>query len=259
MERRKPDNEIPIGVSSCLLGDNVRYDGGNKRDRYLVERLGKWFRWIPVCPEVEYGLPVPRETMRLEGDPSKPRLVTVRTRVDHTEAMKTWAERRLDELEGEDICGYIFKSGSPSSGMRAVRVFNEEGRVVGKGVGIFAAAFMKRFPLIPVEEELGLADPRLRESFIERVSVFSRWKEMERGGGGIGDLLSFHEEHKMLVQSRGTGHLDEMKRILSDAGKRRIEELREEYFLLLMDALLLPAACRENGKVPRYMEGCLER
>jgi uncharacterized protein YbbK (DUF523 family) len=136
--------KIRIGISACLLGENVRYDGGHRHDPYLTDSLGRYFDWVPVCPEVEYGLGVPREPMRLEGDPEAPRLLTIRTRIDHTEGMLAWAAGKLDVLAGEDLCGFIFKEKSPSSGMAAVKVYNEAGVAGGKGVGIFAGAFRLR-------------------------------------------------------------------------------------------------------------------
>ena len=130
--------KIKVGISSCLMGNKVRYDGGDRLDRHLVETLGRYAEYVPVCPEAECGLPVPREPMRLEGDIGSPRLVTIETRLDHTDRMAGWAERRLAELEGENLCGFIFKANSPSCGMEGV-------------AGIFARAFMERFPLIPEE------------------------------------------------------------------------------------------------------------
>ena len=175
--------KIRIGISACLLGQNVRYDGGHQHDRYITDTLGRWFEWIPVCPEVEYGLPVPREAMRLFGDPENPHLVTIQTRIDHTDGMLAWADKRLEALAAEDLCGFIFKSGSPSSGMAAVKVYGEDGMAVEKGVGIFAGAFMKRFPLLPVEEDGRLNDPLLRENFIERIFVYRRRRNSKSGTG----------------------------------------------------------------------------
>ena len=139
--------EMRVGISSCLLGNEVRFDGGHKLDHYLHDTLGAFVEWVPVCPELEYGLPVPREALRLVGDPAAPRLVTSRTGVDHTDGMKAWAAQRLDGLEQEDLCGFVFKSRSPSSGMRQVKVYPAEGGAPSHtGVGIFARAFMERFP-----------------------------------------------------------------------------------------------------------------
>ncbi len=145
--------EIRLGISSCLLGDKVRYDGGHKLDRFLTDTLGRYAEFVPVCPEVECGLGVPREPMRLAGDPHRPRLVTIRTAEDHTERMLQWARRRVVELEEEDLCGFIFKSRSPSSGMERVKVYDEGKRPIKTGVGLFAGVFMGHFPLVPVEDE----------------------------------------------------------------------------------------------------------
>jgi len=175
-------NKIKIGISSCLLGERVRYDGGHKHNYYITDTLGRFFQWIPVCPEVEYGLPVPREAMHLAGDPSSPRLVTINTGIDHTEGMKKWAEGRLNKLAQEEICGFIFKSRSPSSGMQDVKVFTESGMPDKKGAGIFAAAFMKRFPRVPVVDDDSLNDQVLRENFIEQVFVFSGQPEFIKKG-----------------------------------------------------------------------------
>ena len=168
--QRPAGETMRVGISSCLLGNPVRYDGGHKLDRWLRDTLGAFVEWVPVCPEVEYGLPIPRETLRLVGDPSEPRLVTARGGVDHTAGMKGWAARRLDGLAGEDLCGFVFKSRSPSSGMRQVKVYPEGGGApAAAGAGIFARAFMERFPLLPVEDDERLADPALCEAFIKRL------------------------------------------------------------------------------------------
>ena len=163
------EDRIRLGISACLLGQEVRYDGGHKLDRFLRDTLGGYVDYVPVCPETECGFGIPREAFRLVGDPESPRLVTSRTHQDHTERMKTWAGKRVRELEKEDLCGFIFKSNSPSSGMERVKVYNEKGMPEKKGVGMFARAFMEHFPLIPVEEEGRLHDPGLRENFIEGI------------------------------------------------------------------------------------------
>ncbi len=157
-EKETVRRQIRVLVSSCLLGEKVRYDGGHKRDPILVETLGRFFEVVPVCPEVECGLPTPREAMRLEGDPAHPRLITVKTGVDHTGKMQRWIGRKLQDLEGMELCGYICKKDSPSCAID----------------GMFTKAFMDHFPLIPVEEEGRLQDPALREMFVERVFTLHR-------------------------------------------------------------------------------------
>ena len=163
---------IKLGVSKCLLGENVRYDGEHKLDRVIRDTLGQYVDFVPVCPEVECGMPVPREAMQLAGNPASPRLTTIRTQKDLTDQMLNWTGIRVRQLEKEGLCGYIFKSNSPSCGIKEVKVYNEKGMPVKKGVGLFARAFMKHFPLLPTEDEDRLHDPGLRENFIESIFAF---------------------------------------------------------------------------------------
>lgn len=166
---------IKIGVSSCLLGEKVRYDGGHKHDRYITDTLGKLFAIVPVCPEVGCGMTTPREAMRLEGDPANPRLVAIKTGIDKTGQMLAYCATRVRELEAEDLCGFIFKKNSPSCGLCRVKVYNN-GVAARSGSGLFAAAVARHFPLLPLEEEGRLSDPAIRENFIERVFSYRRWK-----------------------------------------------------------------------------------
>lgn len=247
--------KIKVGISTCLLGENVRYDGGHQWDRYLTDTLGKYFTWVPVCPEVECGLSIPREAMRLVGDPASPRLLTIRTRIDHTPGMQTWAERRLEGLAREDLCGFIFKSKSPSSGMAAVKVYREDGMPVKKGVGIFASAFMKRFPLLPVEEDGRLHDPLLRENFIERIFVYRRWQDRISAGGTQRDLVAFHTEHKLLILSHSPKHLTVLGRLVAAPGDLSLAERRDAYIRLLMEGLRLIATVKKQTNVLQHMAG----
>lgn len=164
---------IAIGVSSCLLGEHVRYDGGHKLDRYITDTLGQFFRFVPVCPEVGCGMPVPREAMHLEGDPAAPRLVTINSHIDKTEQMLAFCQQKVRELEREELCGFIFKKNSPSCGVNGVEVCNR-GEPAKLGRGLFAAAVIEHFPHLPVEEEGRLANPLIRENFIERVFACHR-------------------------------------------------------------------------------------
>jgi uncharacterized protein YbbK (DUF523 family) len=163
---------LRIGISQCLLGDRVRYDGGHKRDALLADTLSRQVEWVPVCPEVEAGLGVPREAMRLEGTAAVARLVTVTTMVDHTASMRQFSERRLRELEQLELCGYVFKARSPSCGIGGVPLVNTQGLEARDGVGLFACAFMKRFPLLPVEDEERLHDPQIARDFLKRASDY---------------------------------------------------------------------------------------
>src|SRR5262245_56612618 len=167
--------KIRLGISACLLGAEVRYDGGHKRDAFLTETLGPLVEWVPVCPEVEIGLGVPRDTLRLVGDAASPRLVVQRTGEDLGERMRRYARARTDALASLGLHGYVLKRGSPSCGLFRVRVYRDSGASGGTGRGLFAAALTERFPTMPVEEEGRLGDPALRENFIERVFAAARW------------------------------------------------------------------------------------
>jgi len=166
--------KIKIGISSCLLGKNVRYDGCHQHDPYITDILGRYFEWAPVCPEVECGLGIPREAMHLVGNPANPRLVTISTGIDHTDVIMKWAEKKLRELEKEDLCGFIFKSKSPSSAIRDVDIYSPSGIPLHKGVGIFGGSFIKRFPLIPAIDDDRLHNPILSEIFIKKVSAYKK-------------------------------------------------------------------------------------
>ncbi|RME43866.1 MAG: DUF523 domain-containing protein, partial [Chloroflexi bacterium] len=167
--------QIRLGISACLLGEQVRFDGGHKRDLFLLKTLGRFVQWVPVCPEVEMGLGTPRETLHLMGTPENPRLVTTRTEQDHTAAMQAWARERLEQLAGLNLHGYVLKKNSPSCGLFRVKVYDENNMPQRKGRGLFARALVDRLPLLPVEEEGRLHDMRLRENFIERVFTYQRW------------------------------------------------------------------------------------
>jgi uncharacterized protein YbbK (DUF523 family) len=160
---------IRIGVSACLLGEKVRYDGGDKRDLYVTETLGRIFEYVSVCPEVDYGLSVPREALRLVGDPASPRLIAIETGADHTGGMRRWAEMRLTGLDRENLLGFIFKTRSPSCGVKEVQVYDAQGRPAAAGSGLFAAAFIHRNPLIPVIDEEDLRDAVLGANFLHEV------------------------------------------------------------------------------------------
>ncbi len=250
--------KIKVGISRCLLGEKVRYDGGHKLDRYLTDTLGRYFDYVPVCPEVEYGLPIPREAMRLVGPADNPRLVTIKTGIDHTDGMLEWAQKKLRELEKENLCGFIFKSRSPSSGMQGVKVYSEKGMPEKKGVGIFARAFMKHFPIIPVEDEGRLNDPVIRENFIERIFVYKRWQEFMEKGGEHSGLVAFHSDHKYLIMSHSPRHLTELGRIVADARDFK-GDINSTYIKTMMDGLKLTATKRKNTNCLHHIMGYFKK
>ena len=161
--------KIPVGISACLLGEEVRYDGGHKRDAYLTDTLGTHFDYVPVCPEVGCGLPVPRESMHLVGTPAQNRLIGIKSGTDYTDRMQAYCDRTIESLRTRNLHGFIFKAKSPSSGLFRVKCYDANGQPAGFSTGLWAAAFTAAFPRLPVEEDGRLHDPDLREGFIERV------------------------------------------------------------------------------------------
>jgi len=247
--------KIKLGISTCLLGEKVRYDGGHNLDRFLTDTLGKFVEYVPVCPEVECGLPIPRESMHLQGDPESPRLVTSRTKQDMTERMLSWAKKRVFELEKEDLYGFIFKSDSPSSGMERVRVYNEKGMPVKKGIGMYARIFMEHFPLLPVEDEGRLHDPKLRENFIERIFTLKRWREGLLKKDSRGNLVDFHAQHKLLILSHSPKHCQIMGKIVAKAKEIPLKDLYQQYQDILMEALKSKTTPKKNANVLMHMMG----
>jgi uncharacterized protein YbgA (DUF1722 family)/uncharacterized protein YbbK (DUF523 family) len=251
---------IKIGVSACLLGEAVRYDGGHKHDRYITDTLGRYFDFVPVCPEVDCGLPTPRESMRLEGDPAQPRLVTGKSRIDHTERMLAFASAKVRELEGADLCGFIFKKDSPSSGLFRVKVYPEGGGVAAKnGRGLFAAAVARHFPLLPLEEEGRLNDPALRENFITRVFTCRRWKDFLADKPTLGALVAFHARHKLLLMAHSPRHYRELGALVAQGKALPLPQLLQRYEELLLDGLSLLATAKKNTNVLQHIMGYFKK
>ncbi len=251
--------KIKLGISTCLLGENVRYDGGHQHDRFLTGTLGTYVKWYPVCPEVECGLPVPREAMRLVGEPDAPRLMTRKTGIDHTEKMTSWIRKKLQILAEEDLCGFIFKSKSPSSGYSGVKVYSSSGVPGKKGMGIFAAAFIDHFPLVPVEDEGRLHDPQIRENFIERVFVFRHWKKMLQENTGARGLIAFHTAHKLLLMAHSQKHYSLLGKMVAGAGKKEKKQFSHEYITLFMEALKLQATTKKHTNVLMHLAGYFKK
>lgn len=229
--------KMKLGISSCLLGHKVRYDGGHKYDNWLVETLGEWVDYVPVCPEVGCGLPIPREAMRLVGDPSAPKLLTQKTLIDHTERMKSFCDTTVESLKSKGLCGFVFKSKSPSSGMERVKVYPEKGGAASRnGVGIFANAFLKVNPLLPCEEEGRLHDPMLRENFIERIFIMQRWQNLIADKPTPGKLVEFHTRHKLLLMAHSPVHYKSMGKLVAEAAIKPFADVLDSYFTELMTA-----------------------
>ena len=249
------DSQIRLGISRCLLGDEVRFDGGHKRDHFLTDVLGRYVEWVPVCPEVEAGLGTPREAMRLVGDSPHPRLMTITSKHDHTETMNTMIVERLESLNKLGLSGFVFKKGSPSCGVERVRMYTERGMPSHTGPGIFAQAFRNQFPLIPVEEEESLYDPALRENFIERVFCYRRFQDLVRNGVTRQALVRFHTIHKYLLLSHSQSHYEAIGRLVSQVDRHRPKELTVKYGALFMKALAVQATVRKHVNVLHHIVG----
>jgi len=249
---------LRLGISACLFGQKVRYDGGHKLDAFLVHTLGRYVEWVPVCPEVEMGLPVPRETMSLAGDPESPRLVTTRTGTDYTDRMQCWAGERLQQLAGLGLSGFVFKKGSPSCGLLRVRVRDDTGVPAGTGRGLFAAAFAHRFPHPPVEEEGRLLDVRLRESFIERIFAYERLRPLLEAEGKPADLVRFHSAHKMTLLAHSPRHYQELGRLVAQAGSLPWDELIAQYAAGFTEGMKRLATPGKHANVLQHLLGFLK-
>ena len=253
------EGKFKIGISSCLLGNEVRWNSGHKLDKYLTNTLGQFVDYVPVCPEVEAGFGVPRESFRLVGDPDTPRLITFKSKTDHTDRMVAWAAKRVQELAKEDLCGFIFKSDSPSSGMIRVKVYNEKGMPHKVGIGIFARAFMEHFPLIPVEDDGRLNNPLIRENFILQIFTMKRWRDNMARKPGMGNLVDFHTRNKLLILSHSQKHYRLMGKLVAEGKKMTIKELYHQYQLLLMEALKLKTTIRKNTNVLQHLMGYFKK
>jgi len=259
MSKWEPPRKIRLGVSACLLGQEVRYDGGHKRDAFLTDVLGAFVEWVPVCPEVEVGLGVPRPPIRLVGTPAAPRLVVEKTGEDLTARMRRWASGRIGELEALGLHGYVLKRGSPSCGLVRVRVYGEDGTPGRVGRGVFAVALTKALPLLPVEEEGRLTDAGIRESFIERVFAAARWQAFTASRPRVRDLVAFHTAHKFAVLAHSPRDYTVLGRLVAGAGPRLAAETLATYGTRFMQALAVRATRARHVNVLQHLAGFLKR
>jgi uncharacterized protein YbgA (DUF1722 family)/uncharacterized protein YbbK (DUF523 family) len=251
-------NRPRIGISSCLLGEEVRFDGGHKRDTFLTQILDPYVEWVRVCPEVEVGMGVPRETLRLVRVNGDTRMMTTRTGVDHTDSMRAWAEKRTKDLAAMDLRGYVLKKDSPSCGMERVKVYGDGGgaRV---GVGTYAEVLKRRFPSLPIEEEGRLTDPILRENFIERVFAYDRLRALFDGRWSQASLVAFHTAHKMALLAHSTTAYQELGRLVARGAQLRRQELQRQYEDLFMRTLAKAATMKRHTNVLMHLAGHLKK
>jgi uncharacterized protein YbbK (DUF523 family)/uncharacterized protein YbgA (DUF1722 family) len=246
---------LRIGVSSCLLGEAVRWDGGHKRDRFVTDLLGRFVEFVRVCPEVESGLPVPRPTLRLVGAVEEPKLVFGESGEDYSETMLAWAHKRVDALAKLELCGYVLKSDSPSCGMERVKVYGKGGMSVKKGRGLFARVLMERLPLLPVEEDGRLNDAKLRETFVERVFAYRRWRDFDAQPFSLARFVAFHAAHKYLLLAHSPEHYASLGRLVARGEQLGRAELRDQYGRGIAQAMARPATRGRHFNVLQHMAG----
>jgi uncharacterized protein YbgA (DUF1722 family)/uncharacterized protein YbbK (DUF523 family) len=243
-----------LGISACLLGRKVRYDGGHKRDPFLTEVLGPFVEWVPVCPELEAGMGVPRESVRLLAPASNPRMIAERSAKDWTEAMNNFSAQRARELSRLQLSGYVLKKDSPSCGMERVRIY-APGGVTRNGTGIFARAVSSAMPLLPLEEEGRLNDAALRENFIERIFAYQRWQVTASAVKALGALVTFHSVHKFQLLAHSESDYRALGRLVANAKNIPLVEAYERYGRGFMNALRIPATAKKHANVLEHMTG----
>jgi uncharacterized protein YbgA (DUF1722 family)/uncharacterized protein YbbK (DUF523 family) len=246
---------LKIGVSTCLLGKPVRYDGGHKLDHFLADMLGRYVKFVPVCPEVELGLGTPRETLRLVRRDDGVRMVFGKTGADVTDAMREYSEKRVERLAGEELSGYVLKKDSPSCGMERVKVYGEKGPGARTGVGVYAEVLLARFPHLPVEEEGRLNDPGLRDNFVERIFAYRRVRDLFAGRWTMGDLVRFHTVHKLALLAHRPAAYQSLGRLVAHAKGRPRAEVAAEYETGFMTALATLATRRTHTNVLQHIAG----
>ena len=254
------EKKIKIGVSSCLLGEKVRWNGDHKKDHYVSGVLANYFEYVSICPEIEVGMGVPRETVALYGNPEKSQMISKKTQVDWTSPMKNYIKNCLKSLAHDDLCGYIFKSKSPSCGLGRIPVYSEFGsNKVRHGSGIFAQAFTKAFPLIPKEDEGRLNDPKIRDNFIVRVFSFYRLQTLFNKQFSLGALVEFHTQQKFLLLAHSRKHYDTLGKLVAKSKSMGRTVLKKKYGEIFMAALEFKATPKKNTDVLLHMMGFFKK
>jgi uncharacterized protein YbgA (DUF1722 family)/uncharacterized protein YbbK (DUF523 family) len=253
------EQPIRLGVSTCLLGEPVRYDGGHKRDPYVRDVLGGFFEWVPVCPELESGLGVPRPAMRLVRAGDAVRMVEIASGRDHTRAVERWAATRLRSLRALELCGYVLKTDSPSCGMERVKVYGTRGKPQRVGTGIYARALQQAFPNLPIEEEGRLHDPELRENFVERVFAYARLRALFHRGWTAARVIAFHTAHELQLMAHSPEAYRALARRVAGVTGAPRSEFREHYSAEFMAALARVATRARNANVLQHCAGHFQR
>jgi uncharacterized protein YbgA (DUF1722 family)/uncharacterized protein YbbK (DUF523 family) len=258
-EHHSGNPRVRLGVSACLLGQPVRFDGGHKRDAFLTGALAPFVQFVAVCPEEEAGLGTPREAIRLVDEAGVRRLVAVRSRRDFTDSLSEAAARRVRQLPALDLDGYVLKKDSPSCGLTRVKVYSPHGVATRTGRGVFAQALAAAMPLLPVEEEGRLCDPVIREHFIERIYASRRLRQLLAGPARVGDLVQFHARHKLQLLAHAPASGAALGRLVAHARVRDGEQAAAEYGRAFMAVLARPATRARHVNVLQHAAGYFRR
>ena len=259
MTSSRPKIKPKIGVSACLLGHQVRYDGGHKRNAFLIETLQRHVEYVPVCPETAIGLGIPRPTIRLVGDPATPRVLGVADpSLDVTRPLREFAESQIAHFG--DLCGFVLKKDTPSCGIERVKVYDPvNNSAVRKGSGAFARVLLQRLPLLPVEEEGRLTDPVLRENFINRIYVYQRWQHLLSVGVTASRLIEFHTTHKYMIMAHSQAAYQRLGKLLSNLSGHGLQAIAEAYAPELMTTLKRRVTRKRHVNVLQHIMGYLKR
>lgn len=252
--------KMKLGISSCLLGHEVRYNGGHARDLFVINTFAPYVDFVAVCPEVECGMPVPREAIHLVGDVKNPRLMSTKTKIDFTSQMQNWSRKKIAELETEELCGFIFKKGSPSSGLHRIRVYQGEGKQpLRTGIGMFTRAFIEHFPTLPVEDEGRLHDPALREHFIEKIFIMQRWRQLIKTKFSRHALIDFHTHHKLIFLAHNQVKYRLMGKFIAQIAEFELETAYQQYFTLMATLLNFKTTPKKHVNVLMHMLGYFKK
>jgi uncharacterized protein YbgA (DUF1722 family)/uncharacterized protein YbbK (DUF523 family) len=258
LNNTSPDSteRVRIGISSCLPGERVRFDGGHKKDEFLTSHFGRFVQWVPFCPEIEMGLGIPRESLRLVDNGDGLRLIAPRSGLDYTHRMRSLSELQTDLIAANDLCGYVLKRSSPSCGLERVKVYRGSGLLHRQGRGLFAAELIKHFPNLPMEEEGRLNDPRLRENFVSQVFCYKRWTDLQKQGLTRAAIVDFHAAHKFLLLAHHQAGTRDLGALLGQSGRSTpARKLGQEYFDKLCEVMRHTPTRRNHTNVLQHMAG----
>lgn len=250
---------IKIGISACLIGENVRFDRGHARDLYITETLAKYVEFVPLCPELACGMGVPREQVRQVDCGGEIRLIGQDSAEDWSDRMTSWCKRVLPGLDEEGLDGFILKGRSPSCGLQQSKVFSTTGKPPRSNSGFFARQLMEMFPILPTESNDRLQNPILRENFIRQIFVLKRWRELIERGQQIGHLVDFHTRHKMLIRSHDLRGYRQLGKLLGESSVFNTDEIFDTYGVLLFRSLALKATPKKNSDVLMHAMGYFKR